>query len=662
LIVPSRDHHRAFVRVPPPVHEGLDHHLHSLVGRSKRHPAASLMYWRQAKQILERSDKLHLLAQHDLDEVRSQLQTEFRAQSGKSKTLVKEALAVTTTMARRYLGLTPHPCQIMGALAMHEGYVIEMATGEGKSLTASLVGPLAGWTGRPCHVVTVNDYLASRDAKEMAIYYSACGTTVGCVTGEMEPPERRENHSRSVVYTTSQQLLADFLRDRLRMGTLQHPQQRLVRHAIEHRPHGAEGLVLRGLHFALVDEADSVLVDEAVTPLIISKTSDNRPLIEATDAAVRIASQLELDTHYEISSRYREIKITNAGFRKIEQESHNLGGVWRGSPRRTELITQALMARDLYQQGKHYVIQDGKVVIVDEFTGRLMPDRNWSHGLHQAVEAKEGVEVTSPTETMARLSFQRFFRLFDRLCGMSGTIEESAPELWHIYELPTMPIPTHQPCRRDEMRDRVFRDQKGKVAAIIDDVVRQQASGRPVLVGTRSVLASEEIAAALEQRGIPVSVLNAVRHREEAAIIAQAGESGRVTIATNMAGRGTDIKLGSGVSERGGLHVIATERNESRRIDRQLFGRCARQGDPGSSQAYVCPSDELIKRFILPTFASSLEKALTLGLPGSGILTRLTMRRAQNSAQRMSYKRRQQVLMTDEWLEEALSFATRKGL
>jgi preprotein translocase subunit SecA len=320
-------------------------------------------------------------------------------------------------------------------------------------------------------------------------------------------------------------------------------------------------------------------------------------------------------------------------------------------------MEQALVAREFYQEGRQYVVQEGKVVIVDEFTGRLMPMRKWRHGLHQAIEAKESVPVSAMDETLARLSFQRFFRLFRRLSGMSGTASEAASEFWQIYRLPVVVIPRNRPGLRRDMPDRIFPDHKSKLEAVVEEIAKRHATGQPLLIGTRSIKASEELAASVAARGLDAVVLNATRHQEEAQIIADAGQRGRITIATNMAGRGTDIVLGPGVTELGGMHVLATERHESSRIDRQLYGRAGRQGDPGSAQAFVSVDDELLRRFAGMTTCRLLAAALHRRVPGAGAFASLTVLRAQRNAQGRAWRQRRDVLRQDDWLDEALGFA-----
>jgi len=551
--------------------------------------------------------------------------------------------------------MRPFPVQIMGALALRRGCLAEIATGEGKTLVASIAAVVAGWTGRPCNIITANDYLAHRDAKWLEPLYEFCGASVGFITGPMEPHVRRRMYARDVTYSTSKEVTADFLRDRLRLGELQNSSRRLIRELL--RPHGPTdtGLVMRGLDTAIVDEADSLLIDEAVTPLIISSQQENAPLEEAYVTARDIAGSLDPDVDYSVDLKYKDIELRDAGYQKLEAECARLPGLWRGPKRRAELVRQALVAQEMFLKEKNYVIHEGRVLIVDEFTGRIMPQRTWSYGLHQAIEAKESLEITPPQETLARLSFQRFFRSFRNLSGMTGTACEAAHEFWHIYRLPFVTIPDNRPCIREHRPRRVFVDQESKWDAIVAEIEELHAVGRPILVGTRSVSASELLAQRLTERQLGFRLLNAVRHQEEAEIVKEAGELGRITIATNMAGRGTDIKLGPGVTELGGLHVVMAEHHESARIDRQLFGRSGRQGDPGSAQGYASIDDELIRRFVPQSIRRRLADGLRRGSPRAAKLAGQAISYAQYAAQRQAYKQRRTVLKTDTWLEDAVS-------
>lgn len=568
-----------------------------------------------------------------------------------------EAMATVREAARRCTKLNPYVEQIAGALALNDGCLTEMATGEGKTLTAGLAAVLAGWIGRPCHVITVNDYLVERDAAGMQALYRMCGLKVAPVTAKLSPVERQKAYAADIVYVTSKELLADFLRDRLRLKDLHSPERWMIRQILNPSRSADNALVLRGLHTAIVDEADSVLIDEAVTPLLISSQRTNDALKQAVEIAAGLAARLTVDVDYKVDARYGDIDFTPEGEQHIETESGILPPFWRGKQRREELLKQALVARELFHLGKQYIIHDGKVSIVDEFTGRAMPNRSWREGLHQAIEAKEGLQMSDPAETLARMSFQRFFRLFPKLSGMTGTGWEAADEFWRIYYLPVVRIPTHRPCKRVQMPDRVFTTEAEKWEAVVDEIKRIKELGCPILVGTRSVKNSELLSHKLYEAGIEHRILNATRHAEEAAIISRAGEKGEITIATNMAGRGTDIRLGPGMADRGGLHVISTERHESERVDRQLFGRAGRQGDPGWAQAFVSFEDELLRKNLRPTFRDLSRSAYKNGSPGAGALTKRAWKQAQANAQKQAYKQRANVLKYDTWLDEALSFA-----
>ena len=518
---------------------------------------------------------------------------------------------------------------------------------------------LNGWGGYPCHVITVNDYLAGRDARWMGPLYEFCGVRAGCVTGDMEPAARRDGYNHEVTYTTNKEIVADFLRDHLWLGAFQQAERRQIAHLLGRSTNIERGLVMRGIHTAIVDEADSILIDEAVTPLIISRAFPNEVFTDACMVSNQIASDLQAEVDYRIDRRYKEIEINPRIKRELADRIKSSQAQFRGVGGHMELIQQALTAREFFHRDDQYVIQDGKVVIVDEFTGRQMPQRTWRAGLHQFIEAKEGLPMTTPTETLARLSFQRFYRLFHKLSGMTGTAREAIQELWDIYQLPVVTVPENRPCQRRILPTRAFADLQSKWQAIVEEILRLNGQGRPVLVGTRSVDASEHLASLVESTGTWYKVLNAVRHKEEAGIVSLAGERGAVTIATNMAGRGTDIKLGKGVAALGGLHVIATECHEAQRIDRQLFGRCARQGDPGSARLFVSMEDEIVRRFVPAAVRNTIQGQLKTRFFGARLAAAAAARLAQSSAQRLAYRRRRGVLRMDTWLEDSLSFARR---
>ncbi len=641
---------------PSKTTSGIDAWVDRAAGAIKRRRSILQGLREDAERVDALGDSLRTLSDSALRARLEEYRQWFRRQAGDSDARLIESLAAVREAAERTLGLRPFVVQLMGALALRRGFLAEMATGEGKTMTAGLAAVIAGWTHRPCHIVTVNDYLAERDAEWIRPLYAFCGVSVGHVTGAMPPPDRLRGYEQDVTYTTSKEIVADFLRDRLRLGRLHVPARRMIARLLQPGAAGFSGLVMRGLHTAVVDEADSVLIDEAVTPLIISRAPGGDAHSDAYATAWKFALTFDAGVDYSLDLRYREVELTVVGKAKVEGCSANLPTLWRGSARLTDLIKQALTAREFFLRGKQYVVQDGKVVIVDEFTGRMMPMRRWRDGLHQMIEAKEGVEVSPRDETLARLSFQRFFRSFHKLAGMTGTGKEGAAEFWHVYRLPVIVIPTNRPCVRKEFPDRVFPDWASKWAALVDEIARLYEQGRPVLVGTRSVARSEELAERLSQRHVPFSLLNATRHREEAAIIASAGERGKITIATNMAGRGTDIKLAHGVADRGGLHVIATERHEAHRIDRQLYGRAARQGDPGSAQAFVSLEDELVKRFVPDVARRQVESLVRRGRGAADKLAGATFAYGQFHAQRLAARQRQTVLKYDTWLTESLSF------
>ncbi|MGB8168417.1 MAG: hypothetical protein WCF18_13050, partial [Chthoniobacteraceae bacterium] len=630
------EYRRCAVNEPPELTSGLDAAMDGVIGAIRRRGHALRGLREEADRAMQLEEKFSALDDATLTLRLAELRAQFRRQTKERPAPVEEGLAAVREAAARQLGMRPRLVQLIGALALHRGFLAEMATGEGKSLTAAVASVLAGWSGRPCHVVTVNDYLAERDAHEFEPLYSACGLHAGCVIGTMQAPDRQRGHAADVTYTTSKELLADFLRDRLALGATQTPARWMVQQ-LRH-PGAVAGTVMRGLHHAIVDEADSVLIDEAVTPLIIAGSDGSGSPERAYRLAWQLAARLEPQVDYRVNPRARQIELLPAGVVKADAFTEHLPPLWRSTSRRKELFEQALHAREFFHRGKQYVVDNGEVVIVDEFTGRLMPMRKWRHGLHQAIEAKEGVEMSALDETLARMSFQRFFRLFRNLSGMTGTGHEAAAEFWHVYRLPVVAIPLHRPRQRKELPDRVFADAANKWQAVADEVERLHATGRPVLVGTRSVQASEDLSQRIAAKGLDCSVLNATRHAEEAAIVEKAGEPGRITIATNMAGRGTDIKLGPGVAEAGGLCVVATERHESGRIDRQLYGRSGRQGDPGSAQAFVSVEDELLVRFCAAPVRAALREAIRRGLPGSARLASAVLAQAQRTAQKLAFR------------------------
>ena len=577
------------------------------------------------------------------------LRSRLKLQGYSDPALAGEAFALVREAASRTIGQRHFDVQLIGGWALLNGMIAEMETGEGKTLTATLAAATAALSGRAVHVITVNDYLAERDTEWMRPIYEALGLSVGCIKGGMDPDSRRTAYNCDVTYCSNKEIAFDYLRDRMVLGGK--PRAIAMRLDALTGAGTRRRLLLRGLQFAIVDEADSVLVDEARTPLILSADGDHSQEEAVHRQALDLARQLA-EADYEM--RDDGIELTDSGGSGLEQLAQSLTGIWRGPRRREQLVRQALSALHVFERDKHYLVRDGKVVIIDEFTGRLMPDRSWEQGLHQLIEIKEECEVTGRRDTLARISYQRFFRRYVHLSGMTGTASEVASELWAVYGLRVARIPTHKPARRVRNPDQIYGSADSKWRAVVASIEKHRLAGRPVLVGTRSVEASEHLASLLDKARAPYRLLNARQDRDEAEIVARAGEPGCVTVATNMAGRGTDIQLAPGVAEGGGLHVIATELHDSGRIDRQLFGRCARQGDPGSCEAILAIEDDLVESFF-PLAAGSLSGRDAV--PEQ--LGSLAFRVAQWRAERTHSRTRRDLLDLDDYLGDVLAFAGR---
>ncbi len=524
--------------------------------------------------------------------------------------LLPETFAVVREAGKRVLEMRPFDVQLLGGVILHEGRIAEMRTGEGKTLVATLPIVLNALTGRGVHLVTVNDYLARRDADWMGKLYRFLGMSVGVIVHGMDDTERQASYRCDITYGTNNEYGFDYLRDNMKFRV--------------------EDMVQRDLHYAIVDEVDSILIDEARTPLIISG-----PAEESTSFYVRVNSVipfLKKDTDFTVDEKARQVLLTeDAGIPKLERLLSVDNLYDPGNIEVLHHVNQALKAHILFHRDVDYMVKDGEVVIVDEFTGRLMPDRRWSDGLHQAVEAKEGVKIENENQTLATITFQNYFRMFDKLAGMTGTADTEAAEFQQIYKLAVTIVPTNQPMVRQDLSDQIYRTEKEKFQAVLDEVKELHAQGRPVLVGTVSIEKSERLSGLLTRHGVPHNVLNAKHHEQEAQIIAEAGHPGRVTIATNMAGRGVDIKLGEGVVGQGGLHIIGTERHESRRVDNQLRGRAGRQGDPGSSRFYLSLEDDLLRIFGSDRISPIMEK---LGMEEGEPIEHPLINRAVENAQK----------------------------
>ena len=565
-----------------------------------------------------------------------------------------QALAIVREASRRVLGMRPHDVQIVGAWAMLQGWVAEMATGEGKTLVAALSASVAAATGAATHVVTVNDYLAERDAEQNTALFALLGLSCGIVKADMEPQDRRAQYAKNITYVSNKELVFDYLKDRIATKGILPAHLQL--HALARQREGQASLaatpvLLRGLHVAIVDEADSVLIDEARTPLIISETEPDEMGEELYQQALGFAERMQY-----VMSREKQVWLNPQAEIDALAWSEGLGGVWTSAIWRRELIQKALTALHCFHLDQHYIIAEDKIQIVDEFTGRVMPDRSWERGLHQMIEAKEGVAISGRRKTLSQMTYQRFFRRYLLLCGMTGTAKEIETELKSTYELNVLRIPTHKPSQRIRMADQCYLTDAARWEAVAEAASQMSEQGRPVLVGTRSVEASEKLSAIFEAKGIAHTMLNARQDKAEAEAVAQAGESGRITVATNMAGRGTDIKLAPGVNERGGLHVILTEFHESARVDRQLFGRSARQGNAGSAQAVVTIDDDVFMRFAWPM--NPLGKKLAH--PDGSIsphLLKLIVSFAQMRAEARNRQTRVRTVKQDRKTQEMMGFA-----
>ena len=561
---------------------------------------------------------------------------------------LSEAFAIVREVSWRTTQKRHYPVQIMGALALYEGRMVEMATGEGKTLTATPAAVVAALAGDPVHVVTVNDYLAARDAEENAPIFEFFGLTCGVIDSDMDPDARRAAYRCDITYTSNNNVTFDYLRDRIALQSRRGLARLRTTDLLARR--GGGGLMLRGLAFAIVDEADSVFIDEARTPLILSGGGDDPEAAAMYATALDLARSLTDGADYKIDQKARSVALEDRGKTRLSLLADGLSGIWAITKAREELVTQALTALHLFALGKDYIIQEGEVRIVDEYTGRVMPDRSWQGGLHQLIEAKEGVEITGRKETLARITYQRFFRRYVRLAGMTGTGVEVAGEFRDTFGLFTVRVPRHRRLKRRHLRTRFLRSEERKFRELARTVQRVHAKGQPVLIGTRSVEASEKASQALTDLGLEHDVLNAKQDAVEADVVSRAGRKGAITVATNIAGRGTDIRLGEGVRDLGGLHVVLTEFHESNRIDRQLYGRSGRQGDPGSTEALVSLEDELFRRFA----PWMLRVARLVPLPPVCHLLRL---RAQYKAEKEHATTRREQTKLDRDLEKSLAFS-----
>ncbi|HEI7352707.1 TPA: preprotein translocase subunit SecA [Staphylococcus aureus] len=590
-----------------------------------------------ADKVIALEEKTAILTDEEIRNKTKQFQTELadidnvKKQNDYLDKILPEAYALVREGSKRVFNMTPYKVQIMGGIAIHKGDIAEMRTGEGKTLTATMPTYLNALAGRGVHVITVNEYLSSVQSEEMAELYNFLGLTVGLNLNSKTTEEKREAYAQDITYSTNNELGFDYLRDNM--------------------VNYSEDRVMRPLHFAIIDEVDSILIDEARTPLIISGEAEKSTSLY-TQANV-FAKMLKQDEDYKYDEKTKAVHLTEQGADKAERmfKVENLYDVQNVDV--ISHINTALRAHVTLQRDVDYMVVDGEVLIVDQFTGRTMPGRRFSEGLHQAIEAKEGVQIQNESKTMASITFQNYFRMYNKLAGMTGTAKTEEEEFRNIYNMTVTQIPTNKPVQRKDKSDLIYISQKGKFDAVVEDVVEKHKAGQPVLLGTVAVETSEYISNLLKKRGIRHDVLNAKNHEREAEIVAGAGQKGAVTIATNMAGRGTDIKLGEGVEELGGLAVIGTERHESRRIDDQLRGRSGRQGDKGDSRFYLSLQDELMIRF----GSERLQKMMSrLGLDDSTPIESKMVSRAVESAQKRvegnNFDARKRILEYDEVLRK----------
>ncbi len=587
-----------------------------------------------------------------------------RARGGESlDKMVPEAFGLVTVAAARTLKMRPFDVQLAAGVVIHQGGLAEVATGEGKTLIAALPACLNALTGKGVHVTTVNDYLAKRDAEWIGPVYDALGLSVGILQQQLPDPERAKAYRKDLTFGTASEFGFDFLRDRLRLSAAKGQSSPFYAAWV---PHGAPGgptsgqaadpSIQRKLHnFAVVDEADSIFIDEARTPLIIA--APTRPAAEEEQVVYRwadaLGKRMVRNQHFTLDEKKEKIELTEEGKQETRWSNPPAGKHSHAIDKLHEHVERAIQAHHRFRRDQHYMVLKEKVVIIDEFTGRSMPDRHWREGLHQAVEAKEGVAITLASDHAAQITFQSYFKLYKKLAGMTGTAWQNMFELRRVYKLWVVPVPTNQPVVREQYPDRVYPTTDAKFDAITKEVLGMRDRGRSVLIGTRSVEKSEELSRRFTAAGIEHRVLNAKQHEQEAHVVAEAGGPGKVTIATNMAGRGTDIKLAEGVAKAGGLHVIGTERHEARRIDRQLAGRAGRQGDPGSCQFCLALDDELLEG-LGPARQNRLQE---LGERGAGAAWQKYQRLflvAQRRIERRHRKQRVDLMLYERQRQEVL--------
>ena len=621
------------------------------------------MQTKSNKRMLEgvhtRYEGMESLSDTELDKYIIDIKSDLHRKGLKDE-VVYRAFAIIKEVAKRELKMPHYDSQLIGGWVMMQGMIAEMQTGEGKTLTATLPASCGAMANMPVHVVTVNDYLVERDANLMRPVYERLGLTVGCIVDGMNEDERQQAYRCDITYCTSKQVVFDYLRDRMLLKQFNTELDFKLSSLYNVKP-VQEKLLLRGLSFAVVDEVDSVFIDEARTPLILSSKSDNKQQEELHREAIWLARQLESSIYYSADKKIKQVTLTLKGESYLKQLTVDMRGLWKGERRSKALVEQALCALHCYEKDVNYYIEEGEIQIIDENTGRSMPDRSWEAGLHQMIEEKEECEQTSQNQTIARISYQRFFSRYLKLSGMTGTAIEVAAELNSSYGLLTCPVPTHKPSKRKNEKTFIYYTHEEKWQAVVDEAISQQALNRPVLIGTRTLKDSEYISDLFKKMGCEHQVLNAKHHDLEAEIVDSAGQAACITVATNMAGRGTDIKLDEAAKAAGGLHVICCEKNDSRRVDRQLIGRCARQGDPGSYKIICSIEDDAVVKYFnkMTTILRKYRKKTKLATGNDvrpHVFSALIINLAQRLTEQYHHKIRQSMMKVDEKRESMLAF------
>jgi preprotein translocase subunit SecA len=616
----------------------------------ERRTASFDAFFERHARMAVRAEALAGAGHEEICSVATKIQKRLRFEECSAE-LLEESFALVAAAIKLELGFTAYAEQCYAGWLIYHGLVAEMQTGEGKTLTAAFPACTAALAGVPVHVITANDYLVERDAGQLRAVYETLGLSVSTIVENSSESERHAAYAADVTYVSNQQLVFDYLKDRQAAPGAPWTLRARLGSTLGLT---AQQKLQRGLCFAIVDEADSVLIDDARTPLVLSKASDKS--LNHAEFAVALGVARRLEDGHDFTIEDNRVELTEVGEAHLAEVTSSLPARWKNSRYRDEMACQGLTALYLLKRNEHYIVRDDKIVLIDENTGRAMPDRSLSHGLHQVLQVKEGCAVTAPNETIARISYQRFFRKYLRLGGMTGTANEARREFINVYGLGVKRVPTHRPCLRVNAGVALFASMRDKYQRLVEVVREASEAGRPVLIGTRSVNESEQVSRVLEHADLACVVLNAANDQHEADVVAQAGQPGRIVVATNMAGRGTDIKLHASVAAVGGMHVVSTQLNDSQRIDRQLSGRCARQGDPGSHQMLLSLEDEIFRN-VLPEFMRlRLIAFARLDTRAWPLITQLLVRAVQRVRSNQTRRLRKAVRRADQHMDDLLAF------